>query len=145
MADITVGRYVKAKVVLNRYEAETWSRTFITRRGTDVSRRMVAIAQQNAPVKTGHLRANIKPAPFVMTGPFKGEGGVEIDKRVVPYAGFVMYGTRPHVIRARRARALRFFWPKIGRVVFFKSVNHPGTKANRFLERAMNQAARELR
>jgi hypothetical protein len=139
------GTKVTAKVVLNRYEAQSWSRSFITSRTRDITRRMVTIAQEEAPVKTGRLRANIRPAPFKMTGPFKGEGGIEVDLKAVPYAGYVMYGTKPHVIRARRAPALRFYWPKVGRVVFFKKVNHPGTKANRFLERAMNRAARELR
>lgn len=46
-------------------------------------------------------------------------------------------GTRPHVIRARRAPFLVFFWPKVGRVVRFKQVNHPGTKPNRFLTNAL--------
>ena len=145
MADIRVGRFVTAKVVLNRAEAEAWSQKFIKRKATEISDRMVDIARQEAPVKTGKLRANIRPAPFRMTGPYKGEGGIEVDTKAVPYAGYVMYGTRPHRIVARNAPALRFFWPKVGRVVFFKSVNHPGTKANRFMERALNRAAREIR
>lgn len=146
MADIRVGKNVTAKVVLNPAEAQTWARTFITNRGSEISRRMVQIAQEEAPVRTGRLRANIKPMPFKMTGPYKGEGGVGVRKQDVPYAGFVMYGTRPHVIRCRRpAYALHFYWDKVGSWVFFDRVNHPGTKPNRFLERAMNRAARELR
>lgn len=35
-------------------------------------------------------------------------------------------GTKPHVIAARNASALFFFWEKIGMNVAFKSVNHPG-------------------
>lgn len=46
-------------------------------------------------------------------------------------------GTRPHVIRARRAPLLVFFWPRVGRVVAFEKVNHPGTKPNRFLLNAL--------
>lgn len=41
-------------------------------------------------------------------------------------------GTRPHVIRARNAKALRYESDN-GEVVFAKSVNHPGTKPNRYL------------
>jgi hypothetical protein len=42
-------------------------------------------------------------------------------------------GTVPHIIRARRKPFLVFYWPKVGRVVRFKQVNHPGTKPNRYL------------
>lgn len=140
------GTKVTAKVVLNRAEVEQWSRLFISRQGADMSRRLVAAAKDEAPVRTGRLRANIKPAPFKMTAPFKGEGGVEINKRDVPYAGYVRWGTRPHVIRCRRpAYALHFYWERMGRWVFFDSVRHPGTKPNYFLERALNRVAREMR
>lgn len=46
-------------------------------------------------------------------------------------------GTQPHVIAARRKPRLVFFWPKVGRVVSFKRVNHPGTKPNRYLTDAL--------
>jgi hypothetical protein len=42
-------------------------------------------------------------------------------------ANYQEYGTRPHVIRPRRAKALRFVVG--GRVVFAAKVNHPGNKA----------------
>lgn len=49
----------------------------------------------------------------------------------VPYAIFVHEGTRPHVIRPRRARVLVFY---VGnQKVVARSVNHPGTKPNRYL------------
>lgn len=41
-------------------------------------------------------------------------------------------GTRPHIIRARNAKALRYVG-RDGNVVFAKSVNHPGTRPNRYL------------
>jgi Bacteriophage protein of unknown function (DUF646). len=40
-------------------------------------------------------------------------------------------GTRPHAIRARNAQFLRF--SAKGRVVYDRTVMHPGTKPNRFL------------
>ena len=47
------------------------------------------------------------------------------------YAGGVESGTRPHVIRARNARFLRF---TIGnRLVFRRSVRHPGMRAQPYL------------
>jgi hypothetical protein len=41
-------------------------------------------------------------------------------------------GARPHVIRARYAKTLRYV-RKDGSVAFAKSVNHPGHRANRYL------------
>lgn len=46
-------------------------------------------------------------------------------------------GTHPHVIAARRKPMLVFFWRKVGRVVSFRQVNHPGTRPNRFLLNAL--------
>lgn len=40
-------------------------------------------------------------------------------------------GTRPHVIRPRRARVLRF--ARYGRINYRMRVFHPGTKPNRYL------------
>ena len=56
------------------------------------------------------------------------------------YAPFVNDGTAPHIIRPRRAQALRF---RIGgRVVYAKVVHHPGTRARPFLDDALKQDAR---
>lgn len=46
-------------------------------------------------------------------------------------------GTHPHVIAARRRPLLVFYWPKVGRVVAMRSVNHPGTSPNRYLTDAL--------
>ena len=43
-----------------------------------------------------------------------------------PYAPYVEYGARPHVIRPRRAEALRFVVD--GEVVYARRVHHPGTR-----------------
>ncbi|MFJ4469608.1 hypothetical protein ACIP2X_19265 [Streptomyces sp. NPDC089424] len=52
-----------------------------------------------------------------------------------PKARLVLDGTRPHLIRPRRAKALRF---EVGSdVVFTKLVRHPGTRPNNFLARAL--------
>lgn len=47
-------------------------------------------------------------------------------------------GTPPHVIAARNVPRLVFFWKRVGRVIAFPSVNHPGTQPNRFLTNALN-------
>lgn len=56
-------------------------------------------------------------------------------------------GTRAHVIRPRNAKALRFavaggssvFSPLGGFIVFTQEVQHPGTQANPFLEKAIER------
>jgi hypothetical protein len=49
----------------------------------------------------------------------------------VKYARYVEEGTRPHVIRPRRAKMLRFTVG--GRVVFSHGVHHPGTSPRPFM------------
>lgn len=51
---------------------------------------------------------------------------------------YVNFGTKPHIIEAVNAKALYFYWDAIGDYVFFKRVKHPGTKANPFVERAID-------
>jgi hypothetical protein len=91
-------------------------------------------ARVQAPKRTGCLAASIVKRPTVINGEF----AMAIVADTTPcsptrtnYALFVHEGTRPHVITARSARALSFEWQ--GKRVFFKTVHHPGTKANRFL------------
>lgn len=48
-----------------------------------------------------------------------------------PVMLWVTEGTVPHLIEGNPL--LTFYWPKMGRVVSFPRVNHPGTKPNRFL------------
>lgn len=57
-------------------------------------------------------------------------------------AVFLEFGTRPHKIRARKAKALRFM--SGGRAVFRKSVNHPGTKPYKTFYRATFTAYRTV-
>ncbi len=74
------------------------------------------------------------------------------NSKLAPYAKFVHGGTKPHKIQAKNKRALRT--PFGAR----KSVNHPGTKAQPYLEdglkkymssggldRALNDTAVEIR
>lgn len=95
-------------------------------------------AKRIVPVRTGRLRESIRASRVKVSGPFRVEAHVSANRR---YARFVHEGTRPHIILARRARALRFYWPRVGKVVFFKSVNHPGNDANPFLDIAATRVA----
>ncbi|SOE31806.1 hypothetical protein [Streptomyces sp. OK228] len=52
-----------------------------------------------------------------------------------PKVRLVLDGTRPHIIRPRNKRYLRF--EVGGDVAFAKLVRHPGTRPNNFLARAL--------
>jgi hypothetical protein len=94
-------------------------------------RRFVQLARDEAPKRTGDFARAIS---------FKTFQSGDVDQVNVytpqPLGKWITGGTKPHVIAARRAKYLRFYWPKVGKVVFFKSVNHPGTKPNPFMSRA---------
>lgn len=54
-----------------------------------------------------------------------------------PATMFVIKGTRPHIIRPRYRKVLKF--TTNGRTVFAKIVHHPGTKKNDFLTKALRR------
>lgn len=109
----------------------------LARKAASITRRITAQARQNAPVRTGNLARSIEPDPIRFSGPFRVDTGVTAHAN---YAAAVHDGTRPHVIRPRVARALKFQMD--GRTVFAKSVRHPGTRARPFLRNAADEVAR---
>lgn len=96
-----------------------------------------AQAKRESPVKTGTLRRSITSR--VERGGDRGVVGTHLR-----YARSVHDGSRPHIIRPKRAKAL--FWRGARHPV--TSVNHPGNRANPFfvraLERVRPQVEREL-
>ena len=67
------------------------------------------------------------------------EGGVKDDGMMVSWRGdrknyalFLEHGTRPHIIRPKKKKSLR--WSGKGGDIFAGEVHHPGTKATHFLE-----------
>lgn len=86
-------------------------------------------------MRTGRLRSSIRAEPpriFSLRGSVKVGSDLE-------YAAWVNDGTRPHVIRPRTKRYLKF--QVGGRTVFARKVNHPGTKPRPFLDRALREVA----
>lgn len=67
-----------------------------------------------------------------------GAEGVEFYD-TAPQALFIEKGTRPHIIRPKENKVLRFFTG--GGPVFAREVKHPGTKADPFLEPAIVDGA----
>lgn len=94
-------------------------------------------AKREAPVNKsfggGNLRQSISSK---MTG--MASGAVEVGAE---YATFVHEGTRPHMIGVKRSRVLA---NKRTNQIFGRTVNHPGTKANPFLQRAVDEAAPDI-
>jgi hypothetical protein len=63
-------------------------------------------------------------------------------RNTAKHAHAIDLGAKPHVIKARRGKSLRFMVG--GKVVFRRSVKHPGNRPYRFLYRATNAAGRVL-
>lgn len=60
------------------------------------------------------------------------------------YAKPIEHGARPHTIRPRRKKVLRFWSAKLGRFVFAKKVRHPGNRPYHFGKRAQKHAHTKL-
>lgn len=70
--------------------------------------------------------------------------GYEIyhDLQRAPHALFVHWGTKPHVIKPKDKKSLR--WPSGNGFVFAKFVKHPGYKGDPYMDRAATNAPRHF-
>lgn len=119
--------------------------------GEDSSRRLRTLeyrARMSAGVSTpnptriypgGALRASIKTER-------EGNTSRGLEARVGssrPYALYHHEGTAPHVIKPKRpGGVLRFWWGRVGAIVYRRSVRHPGTKPNPYLTRWLREAVK---
>lgn len=149
---ITLVRYVNNSIAFYR-AFKTWEGPV----GTTIDAAMVAggvAARVEAPhpggipnnrtginYSTGDLASQIRTSRSRSIG-----GDLEGQIVAVPkHAIMVHEGTIPHVIKPRNPTGkLVFFWAKKGRVVSLNSVNHPGTRANQFLVRALVRVMRRF-
>ncbi|MEE3745056.1 HK97 gp10 family phage protein [Campylobacter porcelli] len=102
---------------------------FLFRVGTETANEAKTIA----PYKTGNLKKDIKVISYSHKKVIVG------NTKLAPYAKFVYFSTKPHMIKVKKARALA---NKKSGVVFGKKVNHPGTKANAYLKNAFDNYIR---
>jgi hypothetical protein len=94
--------------------------------------RVEAEARRRAPGSMGRtIRAQIRRGAG---GDFQGVISVNH-----PAALWVIGGTRPHRIQPRRPGGVLRFTTG-GQVVYARYVNHPGNKANRFLQESLHAA-----
>jgi hypothetical protein len=102
--------------------------------GRDVQQRADRTAARARQFAPGSMSQRIAP-PVVQRGADGPQADITVRHEAV---GYVINGTRPHQIRPRYKQALRFTVG--GRVVFAKLVNHPGTQANDFMNKALPAA-----
>ena len=130
------GRFIKASKELKK-----------ERRGAlrDIGRKYIPIARQEAPSKSGKFRKSLR----FRTG-IQGDNVILTTSAAQPLGTWIIEGTKRHVIIAKRAKVLAFFWLKGFKgpgMYFFRRVTHPGTKPNPYHERAwrrVNPYARNI-
>lgn len=96
-------------------------------------------------MRSGRLRGSIKADPPRI---FSLRGSVTVGSNL-EYAGFVNDGTPRHTIRPRGGRSSRrnpnkpgmLKFTVGGRTVYAREVDHPGTRPNPFLDRALREVA----
>ena len=90
----------------------------------------------DAHTKNGQLARSVKIQSI--------QDGYEIfhDLQHAPYAPFVHWGTRPHDIRPKNKKALR--WANDGQFIFAKFVRHPGYAGDAYLVKAAQEAPRHM-
>lgn len=125
-----------ARVRLDRADLNRTIRGASRRELEIAARQVMNRAKILAPVDTGRLRASIR-IESRRTLTLRSVYTIGSD---VSYAVMVHDGTRPHKIRPKRpGGVLRF---RVGgRIVYAKEVNHPGTRARPFLDRAVREIA----
>lgn len=128
----------RSRVIVSINDTQA-NRVFVRFADADAKKRatkVLAVAKIEAPSKTGELRRGIRMS---QSRDVKGRWSTGYDvESTAPYSLFVIKGTKPHTIEGNPY--LAFFWPKVGKFVVFRSVNHPGTRANNFLSRALRAA-----
>lgn len=86
-----------------------------------------------APRKTGKTKAS------VMKDVSSSGGAIWVSKAIAPYVYIVLDGSGPHKIYPKNKKALRV--PGYG---VFKSVQHPGTKSNPFVDKGADKAMNDI-
>lgn len=90
---------------------------------------------------SGYILSEMERRVAVDTGNLRGSLGVKVmsdrviigpDAARAPYARYVEFDTKPHTIRPKKPGGVLAFRMN-GQLVFAKSVNHPGTKAQPFI------------
>lgn len=106
--------------------------------GRDLNRRLRTLefrGRMSAGVKTGNLKRSMRTERRTIKQGLQGRVGSPLR-----HAAAHHQGAKPHIIRPRNAKALRFAVG--GRIVFASRVNHPGNRPNPYLSRWLREAVR---
>lgn len=112
---------------------------YLTKVGTQLTRESQQVARERIRSRSGRYLAGFKSTTVAtarglrlqVTNSARSRDGYN-------YARGLERGTRPHIIRPRRARVLTFVAAS-GQRVYTTMVRHPGTKAYRIMETAMRR------
>ncbi len=111
----------------------------------DLTRRLAARADANltAGLKT-RRRLQVKSAMVENSKGIFGRVSVvsTSEPTMLPY--WLEHGTKAHAIEARNAKALYFFWERMGKNVASKRVMHPGFAGIHYLENAFKSMEGEI-
>lgn len=93
------------------------------------------------PYVTGRLAKSITTEVINVPTGVRGRVGSKLS-----YAASAQSGAKRHrIVPHLPPSALRFFWRKVGHVVYFSSVNHPGQKGKHYLTEPLREIARRHR
>lgn len=98
---------------------------------SDASPRLQQDLRSTSPRKTGEMMSKTTVVPR----------GLEATARAATdYASYVRIpGTRPHTIRSKPGKKLRFFWNVTNRVMYLPKVNHPGYRGSSWWDDAIRR------
>lgn len=144
--------------VLGRFAVASEATKFASMEiATKAGQLAVRILKKNAPIGTHYIISGVgssatvrKTRPATLKKSIKAKfvqtsGGTEVHILCAPHAVFVINPTKAHPIVAKKAKALRFYWPGApaqvvvsqgGNIVHFKQIMHPGSAGNPFHERS---------
>jgi hypothetical protein len=111
----------------------------------DLTRRLAARVDANltAGLKT-RRRLQVRSAMVENSQGIIGRVSVISTSEPVMLPRWLESGTRAHAIEARNAKALYFFWERMGRNVAFRRVMHPGFAGIHYAENAFRSMESEI-
>lgn len=119
----------RTKVTIKKPDFDKWKNAveeLTVRTGLKIEE----IAKETAPVDTGNYRSQIT---------YDGSNTVIAQAQ---YSADLEYGTSAHEIRPQSAQALHF--KQNGKDVFYKKVNHPGTRPKPVMRNAAKETQKQI-
>lgn len=126
----------EAKVIIS----EAAVQAFIRNPDGPVGRRLMVVAEA---VKTATIGSLKEGFPKDFLGPTIVKRMVMTDEGPNVQVGSDHTRTQPHIIRGNPL--LVFHWAKVGRVVYFRKVNHPGSNFDNYLITKLVAALEQVR